>query len=358
MPEPPRQPKNAGSAVRPLWVIAISLATIAICLVLLVIKQHFDKIETKPVAKSDDTLYRPIQRDSSVERISPKRAIDTSLRSTESITEVVPVAVPVPVVAGATPTFPPERPGGGVIPPLTASATSNSITAISGRVTLHGRPPADAQFYVVNDPSAKPQDPARKTSNFLISPDGGLANVFVTINDFSIKGGFKPSTAKHKIAFAQDQIQPFSSAAMVNQRFVIRNADDHAHRLTIALPDMAPFMEIPLSSKSEVPTGDFVRSPKEFMRLQCKLHPWETGYLTLTDHPFFSMSDTNGNFVIATVPPGKYTISASHPKIHGTNSVTQEVVVNANEITQVSLTLDAPKENRSSDRIQARVTNP
>lgn len=356
MPEPSSQP--TGSAVRPLWVIAISLATIAVCLVLLVIKQHFNNVGTKSAARAQETSRPAVRNDDPADRVFPKRAFDTTRQPLETAAapEVVRVTVPVPVVTPAAPAFPPERPGGGVLAPVVTEAAPNTMTAISGRVTLRGTPPPETQFFVVDDPSARPQDRARQTRNFLVGPDGGLADVFVSIKDFPKKDSFKPPRTKHEIAFAKGQIQPFTSAAMVNQRFVIRNTDDHAHRLTIALPDMSPFVEIPLSSRSDVPFGDFLRTPKEFLRLQCKLHPWEIGYLTLTDHPFFSITDTNGNFVIANVPPGKYTLTASHPKIQGTNGVTREVVVRANEITQVSLTMNSPKDQTLPPRVQAQLS--
>jgi hypothetical protein len=51
-------------------------------------------------------------------------------------------------------------------------------------------------------------------------------------------------------------------------------------------------------------------------------------WVSVFDHPYFSVSGKDGKFVIKNVPPGKYTLVATHRKL-GTQ--TQEIEVTDKE---------------------------
>jgi hypothetical protein len=65
-------------------------------------------------------------------------------------------------------------------------------------------------------------------------------------------------------------------------------------------------------------------------------------YVGVVDHPYFAVSDKDGNFTIKGLPNGKYTICAYHLKTHGKTSegVTQEVTVDGDK--KVDLTVELP----------------
>jgi hypothetical protein len=50
------------------------------------------------------------------------------------------------------------------------------------------------------------------------------------------------------------------------------------------------------------------------MKFQCDVHPWMFAWVTVVDHPYFAVTDKEGNFTIKDVPPGKYKISYQHRK--------------------------------------------
>ena len=51
------------------------------------------------------------------------------------------------------------------------------------------------------------------------------------------------------------------------------------------------------------------------MKFQCDAHPWMFAWVSLFDNPYFAVSDKDGKFVIKNVPPGKYTVVATHRKL-------------------------------------------
>ena len=61
-------------------------------------------------------------------------------------------------------------------------------------------------------------------------------------------------------------------------------------------------------------------------RLFCNIHPNMAAYVMAVDSPYFSVSDDNGAFTIADVPPGTYTYHAWRP---GAPPLTGTVTVGA-----------------------------
>jgi hypothetical protein len=49
------------------------------------------------------------------------------------------------------------------------------------------------------------------------------------------------------------------------------------------------------------------RSP-EILRIDCDLHSWMRGWVIVTDHPYYALTNEEGQFVLQNVPPGKYTL--------------------------------------------------
>jgi plastocyanin len=41
-------------------------------------------------------------------------------------------------------------------------------------------------------------------------------------------------------------------------------------------------------------------------------HPWMNAYIMVTEHPYYALTDVNGNFVLENVPPGTYTLKMWH----------------------------------------------
>jgi hypothetical protein len=51
------------------------------------------------------------------------------------------------------------------------------------------------------------------------------------------------------------------------------------------------------------------------MRIKCDVHPWMFAYVSALEHPFFAVTDANGNFTFPlALPPGRYLIAATHLK--------------------------------------------
>ena len=341
-----QKPRQDAQTIRPLWVIANLLLLIAVCLLLLVIKSQLSDSqretstleaasENQP-ARTTDRVARNTLRITSRQTVNPRRAAEV---------------VQSPAVGGdaagtgsESPAVPPDR----ILPPtpvgvsatVIAPAYTNFTTGIAGRVTLRGEAPPEKPIDMSSQPPcAKLQTNSPTTRFFVVGPDGGLADVLVSIVDSLDRRRYEAAPTNHELVFVNCQIQPYVSAIMAGQRVLFRSADQITHNVQLTTTNN-PEVNLALMARS---VSRVVRlpSPENFLRVKCDVHPWEIAYLSVVEHPFFAVTDTNGGFVIPNVPPGKYTLRAWHRKAQATNSVAR-VTVYSGKISPVSFILDAP----------------
>ena len=225
---------------------------------------------------------------------------------------------------------------------LAGSLQFVSAADIAGKVVLKGTPKAEIPIDMASS-FDKTCGVAHigpvTTRHYLVSQDGGLADVFVYI-----RGGV---SQKHLPAPAEepllDQVgclfEPYVMGVMVNQRFKIRNSDPTLHNVH-AQPTQGENKGFNLGQvgKGQVSKKSFL-SPEVMVRFKCDVHPWMFAYVGVVDNPYFGVTGKDGIFRISGVPNGKYTIEAYHPKTHGANpGLSKEITVNGD--TKVDFTVE------------------
>ena len=75
----------------------------------------------------------------------------------------------------------------------------------------------------------------------------------------------------------------------------------------------------------------------EIIRVNCDLHSWMRAWVVVADHPFYALTNEAGEFTLADVPPGKYTLQIWQETL---GTTTREVVVSGQE-TRVAVELKA-----------------
>src|SRR5205807_9182591 len=78
--------------------------------------------------------------------------------------------------------------------------------------------------------------------------------------------------------------------------------------------------------------------PETFITFKDNQHPWEKAYVGVFEHPFFAVSDENGNYKIDGLPPGKYILVAWHERF---GEKTLEITIAPAESRNVDFTFDA-----------------
>lgn len=210
---------------------------------------------------------------------------------------------------------------------------------ISGKVKLKGTPPAEL---TINEAEAicgkfmtkKPL----KTRHYVVGADQGLANVFVYIKSGASKGaggGEAPVLDQ-----ANCEYVPYVMGVQVGQKYKIKNSDPTMHNVH-ATPKANQEFNFAQPLKDQVNEKAFDK-PEVLVRMKCDVHPWMFAYIGVTEHPYFAVSDKDGNFKISGVPDGKYTVEAFHVKTHMAKGqgVTQQVDVKGS--TTAEFTVEIP----------------
>ncbi len=340
-------PKNNSTTNSALWVIALSLAVIAACLVVLVTRQqHSANTDTAVATEPPAARPEPPRRLPQAFNVSPPRPeppappqlIEVSANTTEAAPPpepepVAPAAVPQPIVSS----------GLAPLTPLAVTNASNSPALISGRVTLDGTPPPETLISLDPQCGQLHKSVTNWTKFYDVSKDGGLADVFVFIS-----GGFKgqkfptPSTPvvlNQKGCF----FQPYVFGIMTGQKLLVKNSDRFFHNVHAEpRPDgKNPGFNL-AESAGTIITKSF-QYPEIAVKLHCDLHPWMYAYACVVDNPFYAVTDAKGNFVISNVPPGNYVLEAYHRKTHGLRiGETQDITVIDGKTTTVSFTIRSP----------------
>jgi hypothetical protein len=206
-----------------------------------------------------------------------------------------------------------------------------SAADITGKVALKGTPKPEITIDMASDPKCGALHSAPVTTrHYVVGPGGALANVFVYI-----KSGAKPSAAPPADSpLALDQVgceyMPYVNGVQVNQKFKIKNSDPTLHNVH-PLPTVNKEFNIAQPVKDQVNEKVFDK-PEVMVKFKCDVHPWMFAYLGVLEHPYFAVTDKDGNFKISGLPNGKYTIEAYHVKTHGANpGVSQEVTVDGDK---------------------------
>ncbi|MDB6027756.1 MAG: hypothetical protein JWM68_3979 [Verrucomicrobiales bacterium] len=188
-----------------------------------------------------------------------------------------------------------------------------SAADITGKVTLKGTPPPEKEI-PMDAVCGKLHTGPVKTRLYVVGADNGLANTFVYIKS-GLPAGKKFEPTKPLLL---DQVgclyDPYISGVMVGQEFQIRNSDAVLHNVHTT-PAVNPELEFnfgqPVQGQVSKKT---LNKPEVMLRFKCDVHPWMFAYVGVVEHPFFAVTDKDGNFTIPNVPPGKYTLEAKHMK--------------------------------------------
>ena len=197
-----------------------------------------------------------------------------------------------------------------------AAVSAVHAADIVGIVTFKGTPPAEKEISPLMDNAdcAASYKTTPTTHFYVVGPKGEFADVVV-----SLKGVTGKSTGASAPSVVIDQkgclYTPTIVAIQTGQKLVVKNSDNCVHNVHDK-PTADGNQE---SNNVQMPGGADLTytfaKPEPFLKFQCDVHPWMFAWVSVFDHPYFAVSGGDGKFTIKNVPPGKYTLEATHRKL-------------------------------------------
>ncbi len=197
---------------------------------------------------------------------------------------------------------------------------STSLIAgdVTGKVVFEGNPPAPTRLRMDADKvCARAHTSPVMGEEVVVNKNGTLKNVLVYVKDGLGGKKFDPPATK----LVLDQIgciyKPHVFGIMAGQELEILNSDPtlhNVHSLSKANPQFNQAM--PMKGMKLTKKFDKV----ETFKVKCEVHPWMGAYIGVFNHPYFDVTDDNGNFTLKGLPAGEYTIETWHEK-YGTQTM-------------------------------------
>jgi hypothetical protein len=217
---------------------------------------------------------------------------------------------------------------------------------VTGKVTLKGTPPPELTIPYPEDTCGKLHPAIPTTRRYVVGKDRGLANVFVYISKGLEDKKFTPTTDVVELDQVGCNYNPYVFGVMVGQPVRIKNSDPLMHNIH-ALPNATGnsefnFAEVSAGDVNDTKWTESIKSPEVLVKIKCDVHNWMFAYAGVQADPYFAVTDADGNFKIANVPAGKYTLTAYHLKAHGSKpGETLEITV-ADSPVSANFTVEVP----------------
>ena len=194
-------------------------------------------------------------------------------------------------------------------------STASFGANLSGKVNFKCKAPKAENFKMDADAVCKKAHTKPVAKNdVVVNGNGTLANVFVYVKE-GVKKEAVPAADAAPVVF--DQVgcmyTPHVFGVRTGQTIKIVNSDPTLHNVH-AMPKSNTGFNMGMATKGQTIEKKFIK-PEQMVRMKCDVHGWMTAYVGVMDHPWFAVSDSSGNFSIANLPAGEYTLEAWHEKL-------------------------------------------
>jgi hypothetical protein len=319
------------------------------CMVLLLVQQNRQN-RTQPAPALGQVSIQDTSFSEATERptylpvtnraiIRPRVADPDSRRGLSAASRSGPEMAMAPEIAAVQPApTPNERSASSGWLAGSAIAAQAGHAFVSGRVWLSGAPPPET-IIPLSGACAEAHPAPLSTRHYVVTEDGRLANVLVYIKSGLENRKFLAPTNRALLQLSGCAFEPYVMGVLAGQKVRLKNLDPIMHNFH-ATPRVNHELNSALIAGQ---TTEFSFARAEIVppvRLKCDVHPWEFAYVAVLPHPFFAVTDTEGEFQLPLLlPPGKYEIAAFHLKAGET---VQQIEVRKGETKYLDFTLSVP----------------
>jgi plastocyanin len=212
----------------------------------------------------------------------------------------------------------------GVATFCAVAAANVSAATIKGNVRYSGTRVEKKTFPVTIDQYLCGKE--KEAGDLVLSSANGIRNVVVALHGVPAGSKAPVNAASAKMDQKQCVFVPRVVVVPVGGTVEFLNSDRLLHNVRGGGKENPPFNRAQPHART-IAIG--FKSP-EVLRVDCDLHSWMRGWIVVAEHPFYTVTNEEGEFVFENIPPGKYKLQAWQEIL---GRVNQEVTV-AGEGTQ------------------------
>ncbi len=224
---------------------------------------------------------------------------------------------------------------------LLIALTAQSLFAgsnLTGKVNYEGPVPKARPLKMGADPICSMDHETAPTSQAVVINENMTMRYVMVSIESGLDGKKFPVPTEPAILNQEGCVyDPHVWGVRAGQKVEIRNSDNTLHNVHSLSDKNRQFnMAMPRIVKRKNHTFD---QAEDIFKIKCDVHPWMSTWVGVFDHPFFSVTDDQGNFSIPELPPGKYTLRAWQEKLP---AQTKEITVVDGEDLSVEFTFTPP----------------
>lgn len=177
--------------------------------------------------------------------------------------------------------------------------------SVSGVVKFRGTAPALPPVRVIKNQDVCGQ--SKPNEALVMGANGGVKNAVVWVEGIARGKKFEGRTVA--LNNARCLFQPHVMVTFLGERAQVVNSDEVLHNVNASGAN--PF-NLALPSRGQ--QIDIVKRLKRtgVSEVKCNAHVHMRGWMITLDHPYAAVTDEDGSFAIAGIPPGKYRLTMWH----------------------------------------------
>ena len=165
--------------------------------------------------------------------------------------------------------------------------------------------------------------------DLVLSSTNGIRNAVVSLQNLPAGTKAEPSPPSAKMDQHQCTFVPRVVVVPVGGTVEFMNSDRLLHNVRNVGKENPPFNR----AQPHARNISIVFKKPEILRIDCDLHSWMRAWVVVAEHPFYSVTNDQGDFILDNVPAGKYTLQVWQEAL---GTAMQEVTVADKGITTVN----------------------
>lgn len=200
--------------------------------------------------------------------------------------------------------------------------------SIGGTVRLTGAAPEPKKIQVTIDHYVCGKE--IEAEDIALSPEKGIRNAVVSLQTPPPGAKWEPAVRPVQIDQKQCVFLPRVVVVPVGGTVEFLNSDRLLHNVRSFSKANPAFNK----AHPRARTISVVFKEPEIIRVECDLHSWMRSWVVVADHPFYAVTDGQGEFSLDNVPAGKYTLRVWQESL---GTVTKEVTVGDKGVAAVTV---------------------